>query len=567
MTLYVLAASLQSLISCERRARSSLYSVGYENPSRARGHIRKRTKASQDRVNTHGPESSITHVFPRRCSRRRIEIDPVVSATPADTPVSKLTYANKVHDRKILMRVSALAALIMFYLVLLAVTRGIGHASMAICLGFTGLIIVQASIRALAILHQKTAFAPQPAQSLDAAPLQRETNWPFYTVLVPLKDEAHMINSIITNLSALDYPRSRLQILLITEEDDPLTCRAAARRLGPPFESVIVPRGSGKGGEGGPRTKPNALNAAMRCARGDIITIYDAEDCPHPSQLKEAARAFDRRPEWGALQAPLDYFNDSDSWLAAQFSLEYAAQFHVWLPLMARLRLPFPLGGTSNHIRREAIDHVKGWDSYNVTEDADLSFRLAAAGYDIGYITPPTQEEAVAALKPWIAQRTRWMKGYLQTWLVHMDQPFAPGGLAGLKRQLTLQLTLGTVLLAGLLHTPVCLGVLGWAGYQLVTTGTFTLSPLLYLSLGLGYGSGLIIGLIGALRAGKPALIKSVPVMPLYWLLLFIPTWRAVYDYYKRPYYWSKTTHGLTAHSRQAPPAAAASSCAVSTPS
>ena len=412
-------------------------------------------------------------------------------------------------------------------------------------LAFTVLIAVQALLRIAAILASKTKFEISKTNK-DFSRLSPH-DWPLYTVLVPLKDEAHMVRRLIRTLSAVDYPVERLQIIFITEEDDPATRSAVTDALIPPFEQVVVPR---RGGALGPRTKPHALNIAMAKARGDIITIYDAEDAPHPQQLKTAVKAFSKHPNWGALQAPLDYFNTKESWLSAQFGLEYAAQFHVWIPLMVRLGLPFPLGGTSNHIRRSALNDVRQkdmfWDSYNVTEDADLSFRLSAAAWDIGYITPPTQEEAVSRLRPWTQQRTRWMKGFMQSWRVHMDKPFMPGGLRGLKRQMTLQLTLGSVLLAGFLHAPICLALALWVGLNWAGQGSVSVPPIVTLSLILGYGSGILIGAIGALRAGKPHLLLSLPLMPLYWLCLFVPTYKAAYEYVRKPYYWAKTAHGVS---------------------
>ena len=409
-------------------------------------------------------------------------------------------------------------------------------------LAFTALIFTQAMLRIAAICLGKTKFEIAD-NSLTLACSGTQT-WPLYTVLVPLKDEAHMVAGLIETLSRLNYPTERLQIIFITEEDDPETCRAVAAALRAPFEHVIVPRH----GAPSPRTKPNALNVAMKTARGAFVTIYDAEDAPDPEQLKTAIIAFKKHPNWGALQAPLDYFNTRESWLAAQFGLEYAAQFHVWIPLMVRLGLPFPLGGTSNHIRRSALESVRRddlyWDSYNVTEDADLSFRLSAHGWDIGYITPPTQEEAVSTLKPWTQQRTRWMKGFMQSWRVHMDSPFTPGGWRGIKRQITLQLTLGSVLLAGFFHAPICAALLIWIVYSWLTTGTALLSPLVGLSLSLGYGTGLIMGAFGALRAKKLHLLWSLPLMPLYWMCLCVPTYRAAYEYFRNPYYWAKTAHG-----------------------
>ncbi len=411
-------------------------------------------------------------------------------------------------------------------------------------MAFTALIIVQALLRCCAVMLTKKTFeiAPSSNPFSQTGP----ADWPLYTVLVPLKDEAHMVAGLLNTLSRLDYPRERLQIIFITEEDDPQTRRAVTTALRPPFEHVVVPRR----GITGPRTKPYALNVAMQYACGEIITIYDAEDAPHPQQLKTAVRAFTQNPNWGALQAPLDYFNTNESWLAAQFGLEYSAQFHVWIPLMVRLGLPFPLGGTSNHIRRSALESVRYkdmfWDSYNVTEDADLSFRLSAKGWGIGYITPPTQEEAVAKLGPWTHQRTRWMKGFMQSWRVHMDAPLEPRGLQGVRRQLTLQLTLGSVLLAGFLHAPICFVLLAWVASQLITTGTIVLPPVVLMSLALGYGSGLLIGAAGAIRMGRPKLLLALPLMPLYWLCLAWPTYRAAIEYVRRPFYWAKTEHGLT---------------------
>lgn len=369
-------------------------------------------------------------------------------------------------------------------------------------------------------------------------------DWPLYTVLVPLKDEAHMIQSLMAALSRLDYPQERLQILLITEANDPATTAAVAAAIRPPFQAVIVP-------QGGPKTKPNALNYAMQFSNGDIITIYDAEDHPDAAQLKTAALALHANPHWGAVQAPLDYFNPNDSLITRQFAIEYAALFHVWVPFLARLGLPFPLGGTSNHMRRAALLQTGGWDAHNVTEDADLSFRLGGLGWDIGYISPPTLEEAVGDWNGWCDQRVRWMKGYLQTWLVHMSMPLAPHGIKAWKRQFTLQITLGASLLSGLFHALIMAAFLGaylcsqWQGQ--------TLSVPLYLvvTFFISYGSGLMISAVGAVRARRAHLLGWVALTPLYWLSMVAPSWIAVLELWRKPYHWRKTAHGL---SKQAAP-------------
>ena len=361
---------------------------------------------------------------------------------------------------------------------------------------------------------------------------------PTYTVLVPLFHEARMIPQLMSGLEQLRYPRRKLDIVLITEVIDPFTTQAIKDALRPPFRHIIVPKGT-------PQTKPRALNYALERSSSEFVTIYDAEDRPHPDQLLAAISAFRARPDWAAVQAPLEYFNHDDNWLTRQFTLEYAALFHVWVPFLVRLNLPFPLGGTSNHMRRDALEAVGGWDAHNVTEDADLSFRLAAHGYNIGYIHPPTQEEAVSIIDDWKLQRARWIKGYIQTWNVHMKQP-SPGGLSGVFRFFTLNITLGITLLSIMFYTPVVIGLplilfmLWWVDVPQAMSITYGLTFLFSIS------AGCLIGLVGAHRSGKSELIRSVWTMPIYGLLLFGPALRAIRELKSRRFHWHKTRHGVS---------------------
>ena len=334
-------------------------------------------------------------------------------------------------------------------------------------------------------------------------------------------------------LSQIDYPIERLQILMITEAADQATVEAVNAKLRPPFQNIVVPYSE-------PQTKPKALNVAMKYARGDIITIYDAEDIPHPSQLKAAVRAFMADIRLGAVQAPLEYFNADQNWLTRQFALEYSALFHVWNPLLDRLNLPFPLGGTSNHIRRDALWQVDLWDSYNVTEDADLTFRLAAYGWKIGTILPPTQEEAVSEFRNWQHQRVRWLKGYIQTWQVHMRAVRGHGW----PRMLSLHITLGFTLLSAFLHVPAMVMISGLYNANLFGLFEYQLDKTYFYILILGYGSALICGIAGAICARRPKLLLSVAAMPFYWLCLFWPALRAVAQLFTAPFYWNKTRHG-----------------------
>lgn len=343
----------------------------------------------------------------------------------------------------------------------------------------------------------------------------------------------------LTNaLAQINYPQDRLQILLLCEEIDPVTIRSVQLYLRPPFELIIVPAGK-------PQTKPRALNYAMKYATGEIVTIYDAEDRPHPNQLLAAVSAFEHRPDWAAVQAPLDYYNASQNWLTRQFALEYAALFHVWLPFLTQFGLPFPLGGTSNHMRRSALREIDGWDAYNVTEDADLSFRLAALGHKIGYITPPTYEEAVSRPRDWHFQRARWIKGYQQTWDVQMGDALAPGGAAGLIRFMTLQLTLGFTLLSIWFFAPAVIFFMGLIYLSFLFGWTLEFQPIWIAGFLFSMAAGSVIGAVGAKRAGYTGIARACIYMPFYWLMLFAPSLRAAWERLSNPYHWHKTTHGL----------------------
>lgn len=423
-------------------------------------------------------------------------------------------------------------------------------ASKALFLLATIVILTMAALRiTLSFIAILSAARPNTEEPPHA-------DWPSFTVLVPLYKEAHVVPALCSHLRALDYPKRKLRIILVTEADDRPSCAAAHAAAGGIISVFETPPSQ-------PRTKPKALNAALFAMqperRGDIVTIYDAEDRPDPGQLREAALALTADPMLGAVQAPLDFVNERDSPLAALFTLEYAALFHVFNPGLTQLGLPFSLGGTSNHIRRAALEAIGGWDAYNVTEDADLGFKLAACGYRLGCITRPTREEALSTRVTWQRQRRRWMKGFMQTLCVHVRRHHsAPDG--GPKRTMGIRtasaiamaVTLAMTLIAAFLHVPSLL-VFGGAG-ALDLGGVISIDwpPAFFTAMAIGIGAAMLQGAAGALKCGKPHLLWYVPLMPLYWLLHFWPACRALAEYFSNPFYWDKTAH--FGHAQKAPP-------------
>ncbi|MBM3528096.1 MAG: glycosyltransferase [Alphaproteobacteria bacterium] len=375
-----------------------------------------------------------------------------------------------------------------------------------------------------------------------------DSDLPVYSVIVALHREAAIVPKLVASLQALDYPAEKLQIVLALEPDDTETRDAIVRlRLGAPFEIAIAP-------VRGPRTKPKALNAALQFVRGTFVAVYDAEDRPEPDQLRRALAAFvasDRR--LACVQARLTIDNTEDSWLARMFTAEYAGLFDVFLPGLAAWRLPLPLGGSSNHFRAASLRAIGAWDPYNVTEDADLGMRLARFGYRTTVIPSTTHEEAPAQFGIWLRQRTRWFKGWMQTWLVHIRTPVRLLRELGISGFAVFQLVVGGTVLAALVHAPFA----AYLAWEIATAPagailTQALTAIYATSLFAGYLIAAILGLIGLARRGLIGSAWALLLMPLYWLLLSAAAWRALYQLVRDPYRWEKTEHGLARNSRLA---------------
>jgi cellulose synthase/poly-beta-1,6-N-acetylglucosamine synthase-like glycosyltransferase len=346
-------------------------------------------------------------------------------------------------------------------------------------------------------------------------------------------------------LRRLDYPPEKLDIKLIVEADDEETGEALAQlELEPPFQVIVSP-------EIGPRTKPKALNVALPFARGAFTVIYDAEDRPEPGQLRRALDSFlSHDDSLACVQASLTIDNTEDGWLTAMFTAEYAGQFDVFLPALSRLGMPLPLGGSSNHFRTATLRAVGAWDPYNVTEDADLGVRLARFGYRSIAISSPTYEEAPSRLGPWLRQRTRWLKGWMQTWLVHMREPRRLHRELGAWPFLTVQLVVGGNVLASLVH-PLMIGWLIAAFIAEAPLWTSQAAAALFgAAIVSGYVTSVVIGAAGLFRRGLAAHAWVLLLVPVHWLLLSFAAWRALYQLIRDPYRWEKTEHGLARTSR-----------------
>lgn len=403
--------------------------------------------------------------------------------------------------------------------------------SLASVAAFLGLALIRLGACAAAMARRRSE------------PLLPDDELPTYTVLVALYQEANMLPQLSAALDRLHYPRDRLEIVFLIEEDDLPTRIAALQAVqGRPHMRVnVVPAGR-------PRTKPRALAYGLAFCRSSVVCVFDAEDRPHPDQLRVAATALATGPaDLACVQARLEIVG-TQNWLQRQFLIEYAALFSGTLPWLAQHGLPLPLGGTSNHFKRRALAAVGGWDPYNVTEDADLGVRLARFGYRTGVIDSVTLESAPRTIPVWLKQRRRWVKGWLITALVHLARPWRLFDDVGPRAMAVLILHFAANILSPLLY-PVWLmtvllywfdivdppggdGVIG--GVLLMTVAT---------SLLVGFLSAFLIASLALTRRNRPNLRSELILLPFYWCLGSWAAWRAVAEALINPHAWAKTPH------------------------
>jgi len=375
-------------------------------------------------------------------------------------------------------------------------------------------------------------------------PQLRPNDLPTYSILLPLYHEPpNVIRQLTTAIQNLDYPPEKLDVIFLIEEDDQDTlihCKAEK----PPYNVrfVIVP-------EGMPKTKPRACNFGLAFARGEFLTIYDAEDIPERDQLKKAVACFrSSPPDIMCFQNALNFYNAEQNILTRLFTLEYSYWFDYLLPGLYLNHLPIPLGGTSNHFRTKILRDLGGWDPYNVTEDADLGMRASYRGYRVGILPSTTFEEANSRVKNWIRQRSRWLKGYLQTFLVHNRHPFQVVRNSGWKGWFTLQVFIGGTTLGQAFSLILWILFFIWLFNRGEFLQSYFSGPILYLgifNLIVGNFLGIYLSMLAVFRRGIDRLIFYSLLNPLYWWLTSIAAWKGIFQLFTRPFFWEKTIHGL----------------------
>jgi cellulose synthase/poly-beta-1,6-N-acetylglucosamine synthase-like glycosyltransferase len=385
-----------------------------------------------------------------------------------------------------------------------------------------------------------------------------DADLPFYTVMIAAYREAAVIGKLIENIGQFEYPIDRLEVLILIEEDDEETLETLRHvDAGPQFKLVVVPPGE-------PRTKPKALNFGLTMARGDIVAVFDVEDTPDILQLRRSAVALNRfGPEVACLQAKLSYGNSEQNFITRNFTIEYAMWFSFFLPGLVSLNAPIPLGGTSNHFRRAALRQLGGWDPFNVTEDCDLGVRMFREGFQVKILESVTLEEANSDFVNWVKQRSRWYKGYLQTFLIHLRSPREVTEDMGWRGVLHLCAFVGSTPVLAVLN-PFFWGltIVWFIAHPVFLIEIFP-APVYYVGLVLwAFGNFLLwyLTILTARVTSRDTLVFTAVLVPVYWVMMSIAAVKAMWQLVVTPSFWEKTAHGLAGSALLAEPAQVTSS-------
>lgn len=380
--------------------------------------------------------------------------------------------------------------------------------------------------------------------SKEEIDLIKDEDLPIYTIHLPVFKESEVIQKLVWNLNSLDYPIEKIDAKLLIESDDDMTYNAVRDMKFPTnFEPIIIPYAQ-------PKTKPKACNYGLYFSKGKYLTIYDAEDIPDSDQLKQTYKLFNKLPEdYIAIQCALNYFNKSENFLTKMFTLEYSYWFDYMLPGLDSLRIPIPLGGTSNHFKFDKLMELGGWDGFNVTEDADLGLRCYAKDYKITVLDSTTYEEANNEFFNWIRQRSRWIKGYMQTYLVHMRNPLKLYKSIGSRGFFGFQFFIGGTVFTFLSYPVLLFFLLFYFVFKSTWIEIFFPDWLIIISI-INFTLGNLImiytNMIAIFKRSSYSLLLYALANPIYWLMHSISAYKGLNQLITKPFYWEKTNHGLT---------------------
>jgi cellulose synthase/poly-beta-1,6-N-acetylglucosamine synthase-like glycosyltransferase len=362
-----------------------------------------------------------------------------------------------------------------------------------------------------------------------------------FTILLPARHEEAVIQDTIQRVVDLDYPHELVQVLIVIEAGDTGTIEKVNQKL-----ADLTVRGNNHARlltfSDPPINKPHGLNVGLGEATGNVVTIFDAEDEPHPNIL-QMVNTIMTREEAPVVQSGVQLMNYSDRWFSALNVLEYFFWFKSRMHYHSAIKM-VPLGGNTVFVERDLLRKMGGWDQTCLTEDADIGIRLSTHNvpirvvYDDEYVT---REETPPTVGQFIKQRTRWNQGFLQVlgkgdWLK----------LPGIRQRLLALYTLASPLIQAVLTIYPLISLWMLFFVKLPTLlALLTMLPLYMLVI------QLVISLVGLYEFTAAHGLKTSWLSPLWLLVAFLPyqallgyaALRAVWRQLRGMNSWEKTAH------------------------
>ena len=251
-------------------------------------------------------------------------------------------------------------------------------------------------------------FVPKPAARFSPEDL------PLITVQLPLFNELYVVERLLKAVTAIDYPREKLEIQVLddsTDETVKLAEAVVARYAEQGFDIHYIHRSDRTG------FKAGALENGNKTAKGQLLAIFDADFVPKPDCLLKLVDFF-TDPLVGCAQMRWAHINGNYNLLTRLQTIMLDGHFVVEQTTRNRTGGFFNFNGTAGIWRRKAIEMSGGWQHDTLTEDTDLSFRAQLMGWKFVYLLDEeSPAEIPVEINAFKAQQRRWAKGVMQVGL------------------------------------------------------------------------------------------------------------------------------------------------------
>lgn len=353
---------------------------------------------------------------------------------------------------------------------------------------------------------------------------------PFFSLIVPMKNEEKVAGRILRSLMKIDYPSDRYEVIVVEDcsvDETWNVCKQFETKY--PKRIRCFHRNFSKG-------KPSALNYGLKFARGEIIGVFDADNLVKPDVLRRTAKYFENQ-EVAAVQGLLSSINPEENMVTKLIHYETVLQYHALLSGKDKLGLFVHFSGTCLFIRRKVLVEVGGWRDEELSEDLELSARLAEKGHFVKFASDiQSWIEVPSSFGQLLKQRVRWFRGCMEVALKY-------GKLLKRlnKRCLDAEMFFsGPFLMLMVLATYILSLFNVFASIRL---GTYTSGLLEFTSFVTLFGL-FVLG-IGLIYASKPRKINNLMWLPLvyfYWaFLVFVAFYAFLLIVFRRPKRWVRT--------------------------